>query len=72
MDEAAAELEALKPAKKERIKKAKPDEVFVETRRSDRARKAVNYCEEPIKLHRERTPVDYSNRIKVWLACKAP
>lgn len=72
LDKAAAELEALKPAKRERTKKAKSyADVLIEARRSDRARKAVNYCEEPIKLDRKRPPIDYSERIRVRCHCKA-
>lgn len=37
----------------------------MEARRSGRARKEVNYCEETVRVRSEKVPVDHTERIKV-------
>lgn len=46
------------------MKKPKVEVAAVDARRSERARKVVFYGEEPA-IKQQRTPVDYSERIKV-------
>jgi hypothetical protein len=65
LEEAAAELVSSKPAPKQRKKKEKSAEPQEASRRSERPRKEVSYCEMERVVSREKAPVDYTERIKV-------
>ncbi|WIA12111.1 hypothetical protein OEZ85_012185 [Tetradesmus obliquus] len=64
LEEAAAELASSKPAQKQRKKKEKSAEPQEASRRSERPRKEVSYCEMDRPVGQARAPVDYTERIK--------
>ncbi|KAF6256097.1 zinc-finger domain of monoamine-oxidase A repressor R1-domain-containing protein [Scenedesmus sp. NREL 46B-D3] len=64
LEEAAAELAPSKPVPKQRKKKEKSAEPQEASRRSERPRKEVSYCEMERVVGKEKAPVDYTERIK--------